>query len=58
MNKFFKELLNTSSPLHNFIVKYEKALDARYNKKQEKAFETLDSMPIFGTLYPIEEAGS
>lgn len=29
MNKFFKDFLNSSTPLSKFVTQYEKALDAR-----------------------------
>ena len=49
MNKFFKDFLNSSTPLSKFVIQYEKAVDACYNKEREreKTFKTLNSKPIF-----------
>ncbi|KAL6527188.1 hypothetical protein OROGR_016278 [Orobanche gracilis] len=55
MNKFFKDFLNSSTPLSKFVTQYDKALDARYNKEREKIFKTMNSKPILRTLYPMEK---
>jgi len=56
MNKFFKDFLNSITPLSKFVTQYDKALDARYNKEREKTFKTRNSKPLLQTLYPMEEA--
>ncbi|XP_058787209.1 protein FAR1-RELATED SEQUENCE 5-like isoform X2 [Vicia villosa] len=58
MNKFFKDFLNSSTPLNKFVTQYDKALDARYNKEREKTFKTINSKPFLRTLYPMEEEAS
>ncbi|KAI5438478.1 hypothetical protein KIW84_024278 [Lathyrus oleraceus] len=58
MNKYFKDFLNSSTPLSEFVTQYEKALDARYNKEREKTFKTRNSKPLLRTLYPMEEEAS
>ncbi|KAI5418712.1 protein FAR1-RELATED SEQUENCE 5 [Lathyrus oleraceus] len=58
MNKYFKDFLNSSTSLSQFVTQYEKALDARYNKEREKTFTTRNSKPLLRTLYPMEEETS
>ncbi|XP_019184831.1 PREDICTED: protein FAR1-RELATED SEQUENCE 5-like [Ipomoea nil] len=58
MNKYFKDYINANTPISKFVVQYDKALDARYNKEREKTFKTLNSKPILKTLYPMEEEAS
>ncbi|KAI5439588.1 hypothetical protein KIW84_025106 [Lathyrus oleraceus] len=58
MNKYFKDFLNSSTSLSQFMTQYEKALDARYNKEREKTFKTRNSKPLLRTLYPMEEETS
>ncbi|GAU50549.1 hypothetical protein TSUD_409930 [Trifolium subterraneum] len=58
MNKFFKDFLNSSTPLSKFVKQYDKALDARYNKEREKNVKTRNSKPLLRTLYPMEEEAS
>jgi hypothetical protein len=58
INKFFKDFLNSSTPLSKFVTQYDKALDARYNKEREKTFKTRNSKPLLRTLYPMEEEAS
>ena len=58
MNKFFKGFLNSSTPLSKFVIQYEKALDARYNKEREKNVKTRNSKPLLRILYPMEEEAS
>lgn len=58
MNKFFKDFLNSSTPLSKFLTQYEKALDARYNEEREKTVKTMNSKPLLRTLYPMEEEAS
>ncbi|KAI5446098.1 hypothetical protein KIW84_014081 [Lathyrus oleraceus] len=58
MNKYFKDFLNSSTSLSQFVTQYEKALDARYNKEREKTFKTRNSKPLLRTLYPMEEETS
>ncbi|XP_050914753.1 protein FAR1-RELATED SEQUENCE 5 [Lathyrus oleraceus] len=58
MNKYFKDFLNSSTSLSQFVTRYEKALDARYNKEREKTFKTRNSKPLLRTLYPMEEETS
>ncbi|XP_058752209.1 protein FAR1-RELATED SEQUENCE 5-like [Vicia villosa] len=55
INSFFKDFLNSSTPLSKFVTQYEKALDARYNSERHKTFKTLNSKPLLRTLYPMEE---
>ncbi|XP_031097135.1 protein FAR1-RELATED SEQUENCE 5-like [Ipomoea triloba] len=58
MNKYFKDYINANTPISKFVVQYDKALDARYNKEREKTFKTLNSKPILKTLYLMEEEAS
>ncbi|XP_050916425.1 protein FAR1-RELATED SEQUENCE 5-like [Lathyrus oleraceus] len=58
MNKYFKDFLNSSTSLSQFVTQYEKALDARYNKEREKTFKTRNSKPLLRTIYPMEEETS
>ncbi|XP_049343501.1 protein FAR1-RELATED SEQUENCE 1-like [Solanum verrucosum] len=55
MNKFFKDYLNSSTPMSVFVVQYDKAIDARYDKVREKDYKTKHSRPILKTLYPMED---
>ncbi|XP_049374048.1 protein FAR1-RELATED SEQUENCE 5-like [Solanum verrucosum] len=55
MNKFFKDYLNSSTPMSIFVVQYDKAIDARYDKVREKDYKTKHSRPILKTLYPMED---
>ncbi|KAH0708767.1 hypothetical protein KY284_010194 [Solanum tuberosum] len=38
-----------------FVVQYDKAIDARYDKVREKDYKTKHSRPILKTLYPMED---
>jgi len=58
MNKLFKGFLNSSTPLSKFVIRYEKALDAHYNKEREKNVKIRNSKPLMRTLYPMEEEAS
>lgn len=55
INSFFKDFLNSSTPLGKFVTHYEKPLDTRYNSERHKTFKTLNSKPLLRTLYPMEE---
>ncbi|XP_060202353.1 protein FAR1-RELATED SEQUENCE 5-like, partial [Lycium barbarum] len=55
MNKFFEDYLNSSTPMSVFVVQYDKAIDARYDKIREKDYKTKCSRPILKTLYPMED---
>ncbi|KAM3247360.1 protein FAR1-RELATED SEQUENCE 9-like [Capsicum annuum] len=55
MNKFFKDYLNSSTPVSVFVLQYDKAIDARYDKVTEKNYKTKYSRPVLKTLYPMED---
>ncbi|KAF3653472.1 hypothetical protein FXO38_15630 [Capsicum annuum] len=55
MNKFFKDYLNSSTPVSVFVLKYDKAIDARYDKVREKDYNTKYSRPVLKILYPMED---
>ena len=55
MNKFFKDYVRSSTMVSDFVVQYEKALDARYFKEKEKDVRTKSSRPVLKTCWPIEE---
>ncbi|KAG2669426.1 hypothetical protein I3760_14G033900 [Carya illinoinensis] len=54
MNKFFKDYVRSSTMVSDFVHQYEKALDARYFKK-EKDVRTKSTRAILKTGYKIEE---
>ncbi|OMP04680.1 hypothetical protein CCACVL1_02146 [Corchorus capsularis] len=58
MNKYFKDYVNASTPMSKFVIQYDKALDARYNKEREQSFKTMNSKPILKTMYPMEKEAS
>ncbi|OMO66114.1 hypothetical protein COLO4_30765 [Corchorus olitorius] len=58
MNKYFKDYVNASTPMSKFVIQYDKALDARYNKEREQNFKTMNSKPILKTMYPMEKEAS
>ncbi|OMO65418.1 Cysteine-rich receptor-like protein kinase [Corchorus capsularis] len=58
MNKYFKDYVNASTPMSKFVIQYDKALDARYNKEREQSFKTMNSKPILRTMYPMEKEAS
>ena len=55
MNKYFKDYLNSSTPMSVFVTQYDKAVDARYDKVREKDYKTKHSKAILKTLYPMED---
>ncbi|KAF3677104.1 putative E3 ubiquitin-protein ligase-like [Capsicum annuum] len=55
MNKFFKDYLNSSTPVSVFVLQYDKAIDARYDKVRENDYKTKYSKPVLKTLYPMED---
>ncbi|KAK9016121.1 hypothetical protein V6N11_007201 [Hibiscus sabdariffa] len=58
LNKFFKDYVNANTSVSKFVLKFEEALDDRYNKEREKNFKTINSKPILKTLYPMEAEAS
>ncbi|OMO79265.1 hypothetical protein COLO4_24493 [Corchorus olitorius] len=58
MNKYFKDYVNASTLMSKFVIQYDKALDARYNKEREQNFKTMNSKPILKTMYPMEKEAS
>ncbi|KAG5612502.1 hypothetical protein H5410_023783, partial [Solanum commersonii] len=55
MNKYFKDYLNSSTPMSVFVTQYDKVIDARYDKVREKDYKTKHSKAILKTLYPMED---
>ncbi|KAM3382455.1 hypothetical protein P3S68_008029 [Capsicum galapagoense] len=55
MNKYFKDYLNSSTPMSVFVKQYDKAVDARYDKVREKDYKTKHSKAILKTVYPMED---
>ncbi|KAL4332232.1 hypothetical protein GQ457_07G032610 [Hibiscus cannabinus] len=58
LNKYFKDYVNASTLVSKFVLKYEEALDDRYNKEREENFKTMNSKPVMKTLYPMEAEAS
>ncbi|KAL4385753.1 hypothetical protein GQ457_15G014850 [Hibiscus cannabinus] len=58
LNKFFKDYVNANTSVSKFVLKFEEALNDRYNKEREKNFKTINSKPILKTLYPMEAEAS
>ncbi|KAG5616259.1 hypothetical protein H5410_016083, partial [Solanum commersonii] len=54
-NKYFKDYLNSSTPMSVFVTQYDKVVDARYDKVREKDYKTKYSKAILKTLYPMED---
>ncbi|KAM3201280.1 hypothetical protein P3L10_033643 [Capsicum annuum] len=55
INKFLKDYLNSSIPVSVFVVQYDKAIDARYDKVREKDYKTKYPRSVLKTLYCMED---
>lgn len=54
---FFAPFFNAQTPLSEFILRFEKALELRREEERREDFDSLNVQPILHTKDPIEEQG-
>lgn len=57
MKPFFSPLLNAQTPLSEFIVRFEKALELRREEERQEDFDSFNVQSVLRTKDPIEEQG-
>ncbi|KAL6544224.1 hypothetical protein OROGR_010721 [Orobanche gracilis] len=55
INAFFDTYVHASTPLHEFVVQYDKALASRRKAEEDEDFKSLDSKPVPTLKWPLEE---
>ncbi|CAL5413275.1 unnamed protein product [Camellia sinensis] len=57
MKSFFGTFLNAQTPLNEFVLRYEKALEQRREEEKKEDFNSFNMQSVLHTKDPIEEQG-
>ncbi|KAH6755537.1 FAR1-related sequence 7 [Perilla frutescens var. hirtella] len=55
LKSYFSSFLTAQTPLNEFIVRYEKALEKRYEEERKEDFNSFNMQAVLHTKDPIEE---
>ncbi|GJT38663.1 FAR1-related sequence 5-like protein [Tanacetum coccineum] len=54
IHSFFDGFVNSKTVLNEFVIQYDKAVEARRAAEEDEDFKTMNSMPVLSSINPIE----
>ncbi|GJZ35995.1 FAR1-related sequence 5-like protein [Tanacetum coccineum] len=54
IHSFFDGFVNSSTMLNEFVIQYDKAVEARRAAEEDEDFKTMNSLPVLSSINPIE----
>ncbi|GJY86281.1 FAR1-related sequence 5-like protein [Tanacetum coccineum] len=54
IHSFFDGFVNSKTMLNEFVIQYDKAVEARRAAEEDEDFKTMNSMPVLSSIHPIE----